>query len=568
MRTTLVLGKFITTRAALVTGTTSGQLTDVETAWSSGVLSATGSWRYNLGCKRITALFGALPIDAYAPIVGIDIGNGSTATTATWDKKAVSFRGAPEVTKDANSGFRDQSAAILASGSRLLYVNQSASDVVTINDCVLSSTGDWGVSVGGSASGTCAFNRTQFWYYDSFTAGHADYTDCFFEYGTAAVSVAATTGMARCTVRNGVGHGIELTGAAGDYSALDVTFDNNSTYDVELGSGGAGTYVLTGIAVTGAYTLKIRNTSATNAVVVELAAGITYSTSTAGGAITVTAPSIYQSVTVSNLVAGSRVQIYDTTSSTELSNTTPAGTSVTWTDSVAASASRAIRVRITNVSGATAYEMIEANIGTCGTSEPSNAVSYLANQTLDTSYNDNAIDGSAVTGIAIDDTTNLVKIAVAGGGSRSWPQIYAYQVYWLNTESGIRDDFAFIESPDIANYRLTGFQIRNDDAAPLILTDGYGVDATTGEYIDVIDTAGSVGNIFPSVAHVVSKVVTVSGVNVITGDIADIPAAPSAATVSAQVWADVPATLDANMVQVRGQTLDGSGSEADPWGPA
>ena len=185
-----------------------------------------------MGCKRQIASFGALPIDAYAPVIGITIGDGSTATTVTWDKKALSFRGAPEITKNSASGFRDQSAAILASDSRLLKINQSATDSVTFNDCLFSSTGDWGVDVVGSTSGACAFNRTQFWFFDYFVAGHASYTDCFFDTGTVAVSVDANTEMTRCTVRNGVGHGIKITGAAGNNADTVVSMNIQQSEDL------------------------------------------------------------------------------------------------------------------------------------------------------------------------------------------------------------------------------------------------------------------------------------------------------------------------------------------------
>ena len=243
-----------------------------------------------------------------------------------------------------------------------------------------------------------------------------------------------------------------------------------------------------------------------------------------GATVVIAAPQVYQTVTVSGLTVGSRVQIYDTTSSTELSNSIAAGTSVTWTDANPAVGSRDIRVRITYVSGATAKEMIESNIGTCGTTEPSNAVSFLANQVNDTTYNTNAVDGSTVTGITINDTTEKVEIAIAGG-TVPWKDIYAYQVYWLNTATGIQDDFAFIEAPDTANYLVTSFKIKNTSSpsVPLVITSGYGRDATTGSVEDIMDTSG--GSIFPAPDHVVEKIVTVGGVNVITGDIADVPTA-------------------------------------------
>lgn len=294
------------------------------------------------------------------------------------------------------------------------------------------------------------------------------------------------------------------------------------------------TYAMASVTATGE--LDLRNTTA-HAITVELsseAAALAITSNNTGGTITISAPQVYQQVPITNITTTSRVQIYDESAiapvgDRELYNDIPGATSVTWTDPLPAVATRDIRVRITDVVGASAKEMIESSIGTCGITEETKSVSYRASQVNDDVYIANAIDGSAVTDITIDDTEDVVKIAISGGGSKSWPQIYAYQVYWLDTEAGIRDDFAFIEAPDTANYRITGFKIRNDDASPLVLTGGYGVDATTGDYIDVIDTAGSTGNIFPDVAHVVAKIVTVGGANIITGDIADIPEAVATA---------------------------------------
>lgn len=300
---------------------------------------------------------------------------------------------------------------------------------------------------------------------------------------------------------------------------FDTTGTFNYAFDVcTLNFATAGSYNLAGSTFAGAIVLT---NSSGGSVTVELPSGVSYTNT--GPSITVIEPQIYQSVTITGLTTNSRVQIYDTTSSTELFNGVVAATSKVWTDSVAAAATRAIRVRISYVSGATAKEFIEANIGTCGITEPSNAISYLASQTNDVVYNSNAVDGSTITGITINDSLDSVQIAISGG-STTWKDIYAYQVYWLYTSAGIVDDGAFIEAVDQANYKFTGFTIKNTSSGPvvpLVISGGYGVDNTTLASIDILDTTG--GTIVLAPDHVVSSVVTVSGVNVITGDIADVP---------------------------------------------
>ncbi len=339
-------------------------------------------------------------------------------------------------------------------------------------------------------------------------------------------------------------------GAAGTY-----TFTMSSAI-ISMTPTTPGTYSMGGGSFSG--TIDLRNTTA-NAITVELPSGVTYTTANnTGGTITVSTPQLYQSVTVSNITTGSRVQIYDTTSNTELSNAIAGGTSVTWTDANAASADRAIRVRITYVSGATAKEMIEANIGTCGQTAETAAVSYLANQTADTTYNTNAIDGSTVTNITIDDSTNLVKIAIPGGAV-TWPQIYAYQVYWLNTSTGIQDDFAFIEAPDTANYLLTGFQIKNTSSpsVPLVISSGYGRDATTGASVDLVDTTG--GTLIFAPDHVVAYS---SGSGLTAGQDAALTAIKSKTD---SLTFTVGNQVDANVRSMNSATVNGNGTSGDKW---
>lgn len=311
-------------------------------------------------------------------------------------------------------------------------------------------------------------------------------------------------------------------GAAGTF-----TFGTTASTVISMTPSAPGTYAMGAATFTG--TLDLRNTAA-HAITVQLPAGVTYTTANnAGGTITVALPAIYQSVTVSGVVAGSRVQIYDATNSVELFNDT---SGYAWTDSVAAAAPRAIRVRVANQSGATAYNFIEANVGTCGTTSPSNAVTYLASQTPDTVYNANAIDGSAVTGITISDGIDRLVINI-GGGSVSWPQIYAYNVYWLTTSAGIVDDGSIITATDTANYSVTLFKIRNSSATPLNITGGYGRDSTTGTVAPLIDTAGSTGNIYQTPDHVIPYQTT--GTYAITGDISTVLAAVG--NVPDAVWA-------------------------------
>lgn len=307
-------------------------------------------------------------------------------------------------------------------------------------------------------------------------------------------------------------------------------------------------------------TIDLRNTTAST-ITVQLPSGTAYTTANnTGGVITVTTPALYQSVTINGLVSGSRIQIYDTTHTTELYNGVVVGTSYTWTDSVAAASNRAIRVRIAWQSTVTAKSFVEANIGTCGTTSGNKDITYLASQVADTTYNTNAIDGSTVTGITISPSPGRVAINLAGG-STTWPRIYAYQVYWLTTAQGIADEAAFISAPDTANYLLTNFELKNTNVAPLTITGGYGRDSVTGLVATIIDSVTSTGNIYPQPDHAIPYS---SGSGLTAGQDATLT---SIASKTASLSFSVAGKVDANIKAVNSVTVNGAGTPAQPWSP-
>lgn len=328
---------------------------------------------------------------------------------------------------------------------------------------------------------------------------------------------------------------------------------------VEFNVATGGSFSLTG-ALTG--TLDLRNLDDT-AITVEVPTGTSYTTANNTGAvITVTTPQVYQSVTLSGVVAGSRVQIYDTTNSIELFN----GTSgYSWTDSVPAAGNRAIRIRVAKVSGATAKEFIEANIGTCGTTEPGNAIAYLVSQSDDAVYNANAIDGSTVTGITFTDAaTDVMNINIAAGAV-NWKSIYAAWVWYAFDAVGITTDIDYIEAVDTANYVLSNLIIKNTSSpsVPLEITGGYGRDAVTGATIDLVDTTG--GTLIFAPDHVVSYAV---GSGVTAQDITDIAAASASSSAAAILAAAQTTPIHSDIRKVNAITVDGGGTDANPWGAA
>jgi hypothetical protein len=242
--------------------------------------------------------------------------------------------------------------------------------------------------------------------------------------------------------------------------------------------------------------------------------------------VTVIQPQIYQSVTISGAIAGSRIQIYDLISNTELYQGTPTFP-YTWTDGTPYAADREIRVRVMYVDGLTAKRFIEENWGTLTNMNPT--VARSVTQTNDNVYITNAIDGSTVTDVVINDEGLLVEVST---GEITLQDIYAYETYWLSTADGIIDEGRFIEAIDEVNYKFYNFKIKNVSSpiAPLTITGGWAVDGATGVAIDLLDISG--GAIFMAGEHVVAKIVTVAGGSVITGDITDVPASVWGANIS------------------------------------
>lgn len=283
-----------------------------------------------------------------------------------------------------------------------------------------------------------------------------------------------------------------------DNSAPVLTGTNTGnftiTYDLDAGAGFSGTFKtlnaanLSGETIDPAtgFKLKIKVVTAT-ANASNLLSYIRVTTdSTAIAQENNLYPLDFSTIELTGLVAGSRVQLYDLTNDDEIYNGVVSGTTLSY--SAAYSDDFNCRVRIMRMSGTTAYEFVEFEqvVGIDG-------FSRAVAQSIDAVYAANGIDGSAVSGIEINDGALLVEIDT---GTLSWAAIYAYETYWLFTEEGIRDESRFIRAIDTANYVFTDFKIKNvsSPTAPLTITGGWGRDSVTGETVTLIDTSG--GTIF------------------------------------------------------------------------
>ena len=367
------------------------------------------------------------------------------------------------------------------------------------------------------------------------------------------------------TVSTDAAIAFSASGGSMDTCTIDVT-GTSAAYHLELGTA-TDSITLTDVTFTGTPgTDKVHVLKTSGTVTITISGTTSLSAgdvTSAGATVSIVSDPVNQVVIVSGFTAGSRIQIYDTTNAVELFNgtassgdTVVSGSTATWTDPSTASGSRDIRVRIAYVSGATAKVFQELTGLTCGTTAGTESVTYPVTQVADTVYNNNAIDGSGVTGVTFTDSSpDVVNIDVAAN-TISWKSIYAAWVYYASTSTGIATDIDYIDGVDEANYILSNMKIKNTSSptAPLEVTGGYGRDATTGAAIDLVDTTG--GTLVFAPDHVVSYAV---GSGVTSGDVTDIAAAVLTAASSAPIHA--------NIKKVADTTVNGSGTEASPWGP-
>ena len=502
-----------------------------------------------------------------APVVGVQIGDGTVPTNF----KAVGYPLSVPVLPASNAVRRYW---VVPDNSYAITVYPSASCVIDFRSGLLSTTQAQTFTIHASASTSATYYWTGL-----VVSGPWDVT---WKTGIACDGVSFSgcdeinfkgANVSNCSIISTISADAVVSwdesGATVTDTNIDVT-GTSAAYHLELGTA-VTAITLTDVTFTGTPgTDKVHVLKTTGTVTITISGTTTLAAgdvTSEGATVVIAGPTVNQSVTLSNLTTGSRVQIYDTTNSVELANSTAAvpGSNVvwadantcTWTDPSAATGNRAIRVRIAYVSGAVACkQFIQANIGTCGTTSGTAAVSYLANQVDDAVYLANAVDGSAVTGITFTDAaTDLVNCNIASGAV-TWPTIYAAFVYWSFTETGIANDFTYIDAPDTANYLLDSMKVKNTSSpsVPLVITGGFGRDATSGLVADIIDTTG--GNVYPSPDHVVAFA---TGSGVTAQDKIDIA---SQVLTAAQT-----APIHSNIKYVADTVVNGTGTESDPWGP-
>ncbi len=193
--------------------------------------------------------------------------------------------------------------------------------------------GDYSVDLSGDGSKT--FNIGAVYRATKFIVGNSSlnrfaFHDCY------EIDIDSTSAITESSVESSksTGKGVYFSGGPDDYSAIQIRMSGGANDQITVSGSSAGTYDLGGITATNS--VNFHNESATNAVTVLLASGVSYTTSTAGGAITVETPPV--SLTINGLIAGGVFSIFDNEDSdfqflgTKLLEVDPVvGTSVSYT---------------------------------------------------------------------------------------------------------------------------------------------------------------------------------------------------------------------------------------------
>jgi hypothetical protein len=153
----------------------------------------------------------------------------------------------------------------------------------------------------------------------------------------------------------------------------------------------------------------------------------------------------FATISAPNLISGTRVRVYDEDNAVELYNDVLGSSG--FSESFVYTSDTTVTLTATYTSGAT------AKLGLSATGIfTSSGVTFLASQQDDTVYNGYAINGSTVTGFTADYAQDDVNLSMATNFTAA--SLYAWWVYTLATEDGIRNFFGGITALDSANIQI------------------------------------------------------------------------------------------------------------------
>jgi len=327
------------------------------------------------------------------------------------------------------------------------------------------------------------------------------------------------------TLSGALSSGVAITGNVAQATPTNltgVTINGNLTFNTNTPI----TVTLTNCTVTG----TVSNTG--SAIVT-----ITKVNTTLGTVGTNVVAQQFATISAPNLLAGSRVRVFNNTDSVELFNGVLA--SAGFSQSFLYTSNKTVTLTATYTSGATA----KLGLSTTGIFTAT-GVSFLNSQSDDTVYNGYAINGSTVTGFTADYAQDDINLSMATNFTAA--NLYAWWIYNTTTENGIREFFGGITALDNANLQIN---------VPII---SIFLDNSTASFIYQIDTI----RLFRSDGVYPAKTVTTGGGGIQVNWNSNVYV--GTADIIAAMNADPP---DVNIAKINGLVVDGTGTEADPWGP-
>jgi len=251
--------------------------------------------------------------------------------------------------------------------------------------------------------------------------------------------------------------------AAGTIS--NTKFDSN-TYDIEIS--GVGDITFDNITFTNNITKNLNITATTGTINITIdGGGDTPTYDTAGATVNIIAPNLQ--VEVTGISAGSRLRVYNETSSTEIANEVVAGTewSLEYSEGGDFTTGDYVRFYITKIDKLEYSTLAVAS---------SASWAVLAEQVTDTIYTANGIDGSTVVECTADFPNVQIDLSDADGKT-TIQRIYAWWKYNLTTEDGIADWFGGLIAIDELNYKVVtailDLHFQNTIVTPCFIEGGY-----------------------------------------------------------------------------------------------
>ncbi len=332
---------------------------------------------------------------------------------------------------------------------------------------------------------------------------------------------------------------------------------------------------------------------------------------------------ITANASISNIVTGSRLRIFNETTATETENSIIGGTSFSdsYTEGTTYTSGDVVTIYITQTSGVTAQLPFTTTVVSS-----SSGWTVLASQVSDDVYDGYGLNGSTITKFAADYVNDEVDLTIASNFSGA--ELYSWWSYNLTTSQGISDFFGGITAQDAANILINNtvvsIYLDNTTTSNVIQTDnirvyradedypvknptsgGGGIDVVWRDRVFIAETGVSgltasestelfkntdilldTGTTIPgqitglndfdpateAVANVTLVATTTTNTDMRGTDSANTVAPDNASITAIKAKTDdltftKANELDSNIQSVDGTTITGSGTELDPWGP-